>query len=390
MKKNLLNFSGNTYLNWKSKTMLWLKRPLIAGLISLSFTGTAFGLSAGGPAEAWTLSAIGLLTGAVSSSIVTFGSTFGTQLTLTFEQMISGIAVATKQESVAGNQISDSIQNTGLVLAESLKLQKQTAKVAEATFDYSPQVGQGVDPCRVISERQTLANQVSEIDQKMPTMIEQLPIDNKPGTYTNNLEETLKKRMDEHTENFCSEQEDAQGICDKSELAGADMNASLLFKDVVKGSGEDKARMSYIQNIAGDPVYIPSNGNNLNSIEAKQQINAALEQQAFMSIPMHSLNTIRMRHLKPSDEALSYNELLDKHMQSYVGGEKSSDWNKKISMQTQRGLMVESLKAQGMQTWLRQKQYADKSRQEANLAALLLLSQKQQQAELQKAFSKTN
>ncbi|MFP3449578.1 hypothetical protein SB765_32115, partial [Pseudomonas sp. SIMBA_067] len=64
-------------------------------LSSVSY-GALYGF---GPAEAWTIAQIELLTGTVSANIGAFGTSFGSQMTYKFEQIISAVAIATKQEA---------------------------------------------------------------------------------------------------------------------------------------------------------------------------------------------------------------------------------------------------------------------------------------------------
>ena len=108
-------------------TMLGSKRAMaltaIAGTVLVS--GTAYGaLYGGGPAEAWTIAMIAALTSSIVAQLAAFQALFMAQSQLRFEQLISAVAVATKQESVSANQVVDATRNAGQTLVNAVRAQR--------------------------------------------------------------------------------------------------------------------------------------------------------------------------------------------------------------------------------------------------------------------------
>lgn len=65
-------------------------------------------LYGGGPAETWTQAQITALSSKISGDITLFGSTFSAHMQAKHEQVISAVAIATKQESLSASIVSDS------------------------------------------------------------------------------------------------------------------------------------------------------------------------------------------------------------------------------------------------------------------------------------------
>ena len=90
-----------------------------------------------GPAEAWTNTMIGWLTSYVLAQIAAMKAAFMLQSQIRFEQLISAVAVATKQEGLSANQIVDSTRNAGQTLVNAVRAQRVNDATVQAYLDYS-------------------------------------------------------------------------------------------------------------------------------------------------------------------------------------------------------------------------------------------------------------
>jgi hypothetical protein len=341
-----------------------------------------------GIAEGWTLTAITALSTASISAISAFGSAFSTSMQTNFERMISAIAVATKQEAISSNQIGEGLQKSSQVLVTAIKSQKQAEDVTTTTFDYSPATGQGFEPCQTNQRNHTLNLAFSNTDKNLAQEIATTDMDNRPGFVVESVNTSMGKRLEKHYKMFCTDSEAKQGLCSSSKLSGADVNAAFLFEASTRDSDKDIARQAYIQHILGKPDA-PIIGDNKHSAQAKAQFSQKIQKDALLSVPLYSLQAIRMSNLQQGDyHNYSPNQLLKSRVNQYFGGEEANRWAANLATQTQRGLLVETLKVHGLEVWLHQRQYQQNQRIEANLATLILLDSRQKQQELQTVSQK--
>ena len=158
-------------------TMLGSKRAMavtaIAGTVLVS--GAAYGaLYGGGPAEAWTIAMISALTSAVVAQLAAFQALFMAQSQLRFEQLISAVAVATKQEGVSANQVVDATRNAGQTLVNAVRAQRVNDATVKAYLDYSPTTGQGYDACGTIVRNRTLDKAFDDAPASARKLVSQL------------------------------------------------------------------------------------------------------------------------------------------------------------------------------------------------------------------------
>jgi len=362
-------------------------KKIIAISISCTVAGLALALPPLGPAEGFTIAQISALSTASIAAIAAFGTSFSASMQYNFEQIISAVAVATKQEALSANIISQGIQKSSQVLITAMKSQKQAQDAVKATFDYSPATGQGFEPCRTNSRNQSLSNAYSAVEQKIGDEINNMNADNKPGFIVESKAEAMGQRLEQHYKMFCTQQEADMGLCSKSSNAGADVNAAYLFEPSERNSLKDTARQSYIQHIMGQPDEYPIKGAE-QTIQAKTAFNNKIRKDALNSIPLYSLQAIRMSNLQQEEyQKNSPNQLLKARVNQYFGGLEADQWAGTLSTQTPRGLLVEAIKMHGLETWLHQRQYQQNQRLEANLAALILIDNQNKQKQMQQSYS---
>ena len=366
------------------KTKIIIAVAVSSGMIGLAVAG----LVPSGPAEIWTIGAISALTTTSVGAITAFGTAFSTSMQMNFERIISAIAVATKQEAISANNVGEGMQKSAQVLVTAIKSQNQAEDIAQTAMNYAPDTGQGFQPCQTMQRNQSLSTAFNDMERKIGSEMENMDIDNKAGFIVESKAEALGNRLHKHYKLFCTEAESKQGLCSKSKLAGADINAAYLFEPSLKDSNEDKARQAYIEHILGEPDE-PIEGNSNKNIASKVKFVEKIHKDALMSIPAYSLQAVRLANLRQKEyQEYSPNELLKARVNQYFGGQEANQWAGQLARQTERGLLVEALKMHGLETWLHQKQYEQNQRLEANLAALLVIDGKIKQKQLQQQYSK--
>ncbi len=361
---------------------------IISVIAGVSIACAAVALTPGGPAEMQTISEISAMTSTSIAAISAFGVAFSTSMNLNFQNILSAISVSTKQEAVNGSTMSENMQKSSQVLVSAIKSQNQSNTVVAATFDYAPQTGQGFEPCNTNMRNKSLSDAFSSVEQNLGHEMQSMQVDNKIGSIVNSSSEAMGKRLDKHYANFCTKTEEASGLCTASNLAGADINAAYLFEAAPRNSKVDIARQAYIEHVIGTPDEYPTNGDQ-NTAQAKSAFMNKINSDALLSIPSYSLQAIRMNNLQQDEyQKQSPNQMLKARVNQYFGGKEANEWVSNIAMQTERGLLVETLKMQGLETWIKQKQYQQNQRLEANLAALVIMDNKQKQEELNNNYQK--
>lgn len=339
-----------------------------------------------GPAESWTTSQIVALTTSVSTQIAAFGSSFGANMQSKFEQIISAVAVATKQEAISANQISDATARSAQTLVSALSAQRTSEQVATAVLNYSPKTGQGFDPCGTHAKNTTM--DIAFDNAGVQARLKVNGTDVSPGRFVASVPVSMQQRLENHRNNFCSQAEADQGLCTLSTLPGGDTNASLLFEPAQPTSLHAEARTAYIQHVLGAPDQRlePTAGA---TPAGESYLLEKNRKDALLSIPAYSLAMIDSANTQ-SDEygGRSPNEILKLRVNQYFGGAEAQQWSGAIAAQTQRGLLVEAAKMAGLETWLHQKQYEQNQRLEANLSALLIASSEQLSAPLEAQYQK--
>lgn len=348
----------------------WQRYALTMGMAAVG-TGIAHAaMYGGGPAEAFVNAQIAAETSAVSEAIATFGSRFGTAMSQQFEQIISAVAVATKQEALAGNVIATAGMQSAQQLVNAVGAQRETAQVTKAYLDYSPQMGQGYDPCGTEAKQKSLDQYFDSLPAAAQARM--TTFDTGPGHLVRSTAQAMQQRLDDHRQNFCTAAEAQAGLCTLSQVPGGDTDASLLFQSSAPGSLQDKARDAYIQHVLGAPAaQIPASEGQ--TPQGQAYLAAVNREQALLSVPSYSLARIATANTQsPAYGNQSANDVLTLRVNQYFGGKEAEQWASALAAQSPRGLLVEAAKMGGLQVWIHHQQYEQGQRMEAELAALLL------------------
>ncbi len=332
-------------------------------------------LYGGGPAEGWTIAEIAKETAEVSGNIASFGVSFAAQMQMKFEQIISAIAVATSQEALSASVVADGTREAASQLVNAVRAQRVSDQTARAYLSFNPATGQGYDPCGTLAKNKTLTQAFTTVPSMARTTLAALDV--APGKVSIARDNAVVDRLTEHRKKFCSAEEAKAGLCTVSELPGGDMNAALLFEPASPGSLKAQARRAYIQNVVGAPATVPSTVASAGAAVREPLMVAVAQQSAMMSIPAYSLAMIDAANTQsPEYGGKSANQVLDLRVNQYFGGAEAKEWSGSMARQSTRGLLVENAKMAGMQSWVRQRQYDQGERIEANLAALLAITAK--------------
>ena len=181
--------------------------------------------------------------------------------------------------------------------------------------------------------------------------------------------------MADHYQNFCTADEAKAGLCKVSQLPGGDVNAALMFEPASPNTLKAKARKAYIQNVVGEPIVLPQTLKTAGETTTEPLMLAVARQSAITSIPAYSLAMIDAANTQSAEYGgKSPNEVLALRVNNYFGGEEAKEWSGSMARQSTRGLLVEHAKMAGLQTWVRQRQFEQGERIEANIAALLVMA----------------
>ena len=96
----------------------------------------------------------------------------------------------------------------------------------------------------------------------------------------------------------------------------------------------------------------------------------------MLAFPAYSLAIIEAQNLKQfADEKgdlKSANDILEKTVARYYGGQEALEWQKSMITQEPRGLLVEAARIEGLEVWMDQQSYEQSLRMEGLLATLVL------------------
>lgn len=346
---------------------------IVAVILSTITSSVSFAALYGfGPAETWTIMKIIELTTGATTNIAAFGTAFGTSLQTKFEYILSALAVATKQEALSANVVSDGTRQAAEQLVNAVRAQKQNDLVAQSYMDYNPVSGQGYDPCGTFAKNKSLDMAFSASNQQTKEAVGSIDI--APGRLVDSSVVAMNARLQNHQENFCSDGEAESGLCRKSELPSGDTNAALLFEPASADSLTYKAKMAYIQHVLGEPDQaLPKAAGQ--SRAGDHFMKTKLAKDSLLSIPAYSLSKIASDNTQSSEFGnKSPNEILRTRINQYFGGKEAVEWSGSMARQTHRGLMVEALKMVGLENWMLYKEYERNQRMQLNMAALVLAS----------------
>ncbi|MBK4987424.1 MULTISPECIES: hypothetical protein [Pseudomonas] len=350
-------------------------RLKIAGIVagSTMLSSVSYGALYGfGPAEAWTTAQLSILTATVTGNIGAFGTSFGAQMAYKFEQIISAVAIATKQEALSANVVADNNRQTAEQLVNAIRAQQENSALAKTYLDFNAGTGQGFDPCGTVAKNKSMDLAFTTMAARAKAAVGTL--DASPGRLVESTPAAMQQRLNEHRNKFCTAAEAEAKLCTLSTLPGGDTNAALLFEPADADSLTAQARTAYIQHVIGPPDQALDK--NAGGTPAGETYLAQKNRKdALLSVPTYSLAMIDAANTRTKEfGGKSPNEVLRLRVNQYFGGTESKEWSGNLARQTQRGLLVEAAKMGGLEVWIHQQQYEQNQRLLANLATLVVAS----------------
>lgn len=364
-------------------------RLKLAGIVagSTMLSSVSYGALYGfGPAEAWTAAQISTHTATVGANIAAFGTSFGAQMTTKFEQIISAVAIATKQEALSANVVADNNRQTSEQLVNAIRAQQQNTAVAKAYLDFNAATGQGFDPCGTVAKNKSMDLAFTTLAAKAKAAVGVL--DASPGRLVTSTSQAMQTRLKEHRDKFCTAAEADAGLCTLSALPGGDTNAALLFEPAEENSLTTEARTAYIQHVIGPPDEKLAKEAGATPAGETYMVQKN-RKDSMLSVPAYSLSTINAANTRSTQfGGKSPNEVLKLRVNQYFGGKEAEQWSGNLARQTQRGLLVEAAKMGGLEVWIHQQQYEQNQRLIANLATLVVASSDRLDAPLESRYQK--
>lgn len=318
---------------------------------------------------------------ALNEAIGAVDLALSTELQMYSERLNSAIAILTKQKALATNQIADANRASAQMTAQAMNVLSQTERVKDATFTYGGQFGQGYKPCLVYPTRTLMANRDAEMgEERRNRMMAEVVA--APGRYadTNASIQSLAK---DHRDNFCTPDQVSSGMCaSPGTMAGASLKVSTLFEPVMEADPLYKAKVAFVNNVAGLPdAPVPQVA--ANTPAAASYVLAKAQKDALMSPALASFKEIQLDYTgidsphTGSDIPMAVR--LNREVTRYLGNTAEYDaWTKVMVGQNSRGLMVEMLKVKALDLVLLEKQYRQYERMEANLATVVASEMRKQ------------
>ncbi|MBK5051740.1 hypothetical protein IQ289_25500 [Burkholderia sp. R-70006] len=317
-----------------------------------------------GGTEALVTSAASSLSGALAAQV---GSA-GAQLTAFDEQqtqrLLGAIKVLTEQVSVSA-QGSDRSVLQAEQAAASVEVDRANKKMIDKTIeDYS---SQGYNPCAQLTATTAMANAEASARASVPVRI-QSEIQAGGGKYAD-PGATLRQREQLHRSLFCTQADVDAGTCSSlGAIPGGDSNASLIFSTDTSANAL-AAKNAAINNIIGLPDA-PLPASMANTAEGAAYVMAKKEKDGFLAFPAYSLKSIQA-------DAEGFDSFISERVGQYFGTAAAQSWAQDQASESERGILVDIVRIQGLKLKLGERQLRQDLRKEANDAALLLVENNQ-------------
>lgn len=314
-------------------------------------------------------------TQSLNSAVTAVDAMLSTVLETNSQRLTSAIAVLTKQKALAANQIAESGRNTAQQTATALNVLAQTERVKQARFDYGGEFGQGFSPCRIYAARTLISNRDADMSTEVRQRVKS-EIVAAPGVYADpvSAQTSLVKARQE----FCTQDQASSGLCKSvGSMPGADLSVATLFEPAMEGELLYKAKVSFVNNIAGLPDGpVPSSASKSSAAQSYQLAKARKD--ALISPALATLKAIQLDYSGVSGAETGTDLPLAVHfrkeVQRYSGNSPEYDsWSRVMAAQNERGAMVELLKIKALDLAIQEKQYRQYESMEAQLASLVAI-----------------
>lgn len=325
-------------------------------------------------AEAITKAATVAAKAALESFVNQIYTAFTDQIEFFQRMKISSLKVVTSQVSLAAKMQIKAQQSISTAEASALSYLESSKQQLEVFRQFSPQTGQGADPCGQMKRQKAAIAAATYVSGQAAEYLQD--IKNRYGDVDSQAKQLLKQRM----EFFASADEQklnnapaASTVIDNKgnqiELAAADTNAATLFAEA-----EDErvrvAKKAFISYLSGPPD-VPLAKSQLNSNAGRQYLYAKARKDAMLSVGQSSLARVASEY-DPNHEIGEQSMMgtLSDVVGTYFGVA-SAAVHQAWTSQSERGLALDALKMSSAALAVEVNQLEQAQRIEALVAALV-------------------
>lgn len=279
----------------------------------------------------------------------------------------------TKQRAYSGKQIADATRITAQTVASARQAITIKRRESRAAFDYGAAFGQGYDPCNQTAFRQALAARQVDMDAARAEAVTSEVLAG-PGNYQSPTK--ARRELLEMNRKFCTQDQVDSGFCDTvGGFPGAAVDVATLFQSSGQDDAINEAKKGVINNMVGLPDNVIPKGAQA-SASADAYVQAKARKDALASPAINSLKAIELEHSgvagTETGEAKSVAAMFEEEVKRYSGNSpEHQKWSAMLRGQNEHGLMIELLRAQGFKLAIMLREYQQKERMEAMLAALV-------------------
>lgn len=276
------------------------------------------------------------------------------------ELLIGSIKVLTAQVS-ASAQNSDSTNLQAEQAGAAFQADLATKEVVDkVVMDFQ---SQGFNPCVQATATKAMAAAEQQVRASLPQRIAN-EIQAGGGRYADPAT-VLNQRAQQHKALFCTQAEVTAGLCSSlGPVPGGDSNSSLIFSTATDANTV-AAKNATINNIIGLPDP-PLPASTAMTPQGQAYILAKKQKDSFLAFPAYSLKAIQA-------DAEGFDSFMSERVGQYFGTPQATQWAKDQASESERGVLVDAVKIEGLVLKVRERQLRQELRSEANDAAELAL-----------------
>lgn len=343
--------------------------------------------------------AISAVTVAGTTAIASLTASTLAGLQVMVEFLLGGDKVAAMQQALSTQTMNETMVQSARMQAESYAAAKAAARMADAIMAFGP-TGQGYNNCAHLAQGTAMQKAQDAVPKLARSLISKTDV---APCSTVSAPESEAARLKAHLKLYCTQAAHDSKLCSKvSPEQGADIDLGSLIqpheectdamlKRAEAGDSEALkacAPIFVIQNTIGPSLGVVSEkaGPDMNLV-----FDTRTRAEAMRSIASTILADLSARNTRTSDNGgKSANELIEERVGMFFGGDQQKEWMKAMISQHPRGLILETTKMEGLNSWLRFLQYEQGMRMEMALSALTLDANKSARDRVATEFTLAN
>lgn len=356
-------------------------KKVVAAIVLFSVTGKV--AAWGCPAvidSIWIASVTSGIT-ALTNGVLGMVSGINNQNTINEQRIMTALKVQAKQIASSAEKESTNVSQVMQAVSTSMIAQDSATAVQKVMENFGGTTGQGFDPCG----EQVKSRKVSGgLQATMDVSGSVRGLDTGPGVYKDRAQ-VLASRLNEHKSLFCTQAEKDAGLCQQvGQLPGASLQFSSLFASSGVNDNLTRAKNAFVNNIFGLPDQ-PLDPSKANSPEGAALVRDKMMRDGYRSIGATSLKVIQAMTVADPTSATNNNggvpsdgflDAFRMKVDQYSGGNDYQRWEQSLTVQSERGLLVNLAKMSATRLYASSVEYSQFERMEASLAALLALENK--------------